>query len=101
MEVQITYATGRIQFKKMENEFKDCARGNQWNQPGSTKTITEEDESYAKTTKGPPITAGSTSENAIVKVLGSIWNTDTDQFAFDLVDLSQHASLLPTTSDRY
>ena len=59
MEVQITYATGRIQFKKMENEFKDCARGNQWNQPGSTKTITEEDESYAKTTNGRPIAATS------------------------------------------
>ena len=42
------------------------------------------------------IAAGSTSENAIVKVLGSIWNTDTDQFTFDLLDLSQHASLLPT-----
>ena len=66
-------------------------------EPGSTKTISEEDESYAKTTHGPPIAAGSTSENAIVKVLGSIWNTDTDQFTFDLVDLPQHASLLPTT----
>ena len=72
-------------------------RANPTTEPGSTKTITEEDESYAKTTNGPPIAAGSTSENAIVKVLGSIWNTDTDQFTFDLVDLSQHASLLPTT----
>ena len=62
-------------------------RTNPTTEPGSTKSITEEDESYAKTT----------SENAIVKVLGSIWNTDTDQFTFDLVDLSQHASLLPTT----
>ena len=62
-------------------------RANPTTEPGSTKSITEEDESYAKTT----------SENAIVKVLGSIWNTDTDQFTFDLVDLSQHASLLPTT----
>ena len=72
-------------------------RANPTTEPGSTKTITEEDKSYAKTTNGPPIAAGSTSENAIVKVLGSIWNTDTDQFTFDLVDLSQHASLLPTT----
>ena len=63
---------------------------------GSTKTITKEHESYAKTMNGPPIAAGSTSENAIIKVLGSIWNTDTDRFMFDLVDLSQHASLLPT-----
>ena len=72
-------------------------RANPTTEPGSTKTITEEDESYAKTTNGPPIAAASTSENAIVKVLGSIWNTDTDQFTFDLVDLSQHASLLSTT----
>ena len=53
-------------------------RANPTTEPGSTKTITEEDESYAKITNGPPIAAGSTSENAIVKVLGSIWNTDTD-----------------------
>ena len=77
------------------NEMND--RANPTTERGSTKTITEEDESYAKTMNGPPIAAGSTSENAIVKVLGSIWNTDTDQFTFDLVDLSQHASLLPTT----
>ena len=63
---------------------------------GSTKTITKEHESYAKTMNEPPIAADSTSENAIVKILGSIWNTDTDRFMFDLVDLSQHASLLPT-----
>ena len=62
-----------------------------------TKTITEEDELYTKTTNRPPIAADNTSENAIVKVLGSIRTTDTDQFTFDLVDLSQQASLLPTT----
>ena len=67
------------------NGMNDSA--NPTTEPGSTRSITEEDESYAKTT----------SENAMVKVLGSIWNTDTDQFTFDLVDLSQHASLLPTT----
>ena len=72
-------------------------RANPTTEPGSTKTITEEDESYANTTNGPAIADGSTTENAIVKVLGSIWNTDTDQFTLDLVDLSQHASLLPTT----
>ena len=72
-------------------------RANPTTEPGSTKTITEEDESYANTTNGPAIPDGSTTENAIVKVLGSIWNTDTDQFTLDLVDLSQHASLLPTT----
>ena len=72
-------------------------RANPTTEPGSTKTITEEDESYANTTNGPAIADGSTTENAIVKVLGSIWNTDTDQITLDLVDLSQHASLLPTT----
>ena len=72
-------------------------RTNPTTEPGNTKTITEEDESYTKTTNGPPIAADNTSENAIVKVLGSIWNTETDQFTFDLVDLSQHASLLLTT----
>ena len=72
-------------------------RVNPTTEPGSTKTNTEEDESYAKTKNGPPIVAGSTSENAIVKVLGSIRSTDTDQFTFDLGDLSQHESLLPTT----
>ena len=66
-------------------------------EPGNTKTITEEDELYTKTTNRPPIAADNTSENAIVKVLGSIRTTDTDEFTFDLVDLSQHASLLPTT----
>ena len=71
-------------------------RANPITEHGRTKTITEEDESYTKTTNGPPIAAGSTSENAIVKVLGSIWNTDTNRFMFDLVDLSQHTSLLPT-----
>ena len=80
---------------KIVQEAQD--RANPSTECGSTKTITEEDKSYAKATNGPPIAAGSTSKNAIVKVLGSIWNTDTDQFTFDLVDLSQHASLLPTT----
>ena len=29
--------------------------------------------------------------------MDSTWDIDTDQFTFDLLDLSQHASLLPTT----
>ena len=41
-------------------------RANPITEHGRTKTITEEDESYTKTTNGPPIAAGSTSENAIV-----------------------------------
>ena len=72
-------------------------RVNPTTEPGSTKTITKEDESYAKATNRPPTAAGNASENAIVKVLGSIWNTGTDEFRFDLVNLSKHACLLPTT----
>ena len=73
-EVQITYAAGRIQFKKRELNSKIVQeeingmnhRANPTTEPSSTKTITKEDESYAKTTNGPPIAAGKTSENAIV-----------------------------------
>ena len=61
------------------------------------KFISEEDESYAKTTTGPPTSANSTADNATVKVLGSIWNTATDQFKFDFTELSEQAKLLPTT----
>ena len=42
------------------------SRSNPTTEPGSTKTITEEDESYTKTTNGPPTAASNTSENAIV-----------------------------------
>lgn len=61
------------------------------------KIVTEEDESYAKTTNGPLLAADKASDNAIVKVLGSLWNTATDQFVFDLVDLYEQAKKLPTT----
>ena len=43
------------------------------------------------------LAADQASENAIVKVLGSLWNTATDQFVFDLVDLHKQAKKLPTT----
>ena len=62
-----------------------------------TKSIAEEDESYAKATTGPPIRANRDDDNATVKVLGSIWNIETDQFTFKLTDLSNQAKLLPTT----
>ena len=42
------------------------------------KIVTEEDESYAKTTNGPLLAADKASDNAIVKVLGSLWNTATE-----------------------
>ena len=60
------------------------------------KTVTEEDESYAKATTGPPVNDDKTADSNIVKVLGSIWNIATDEFTFDLSDLEQ-AKLLPTT----
>ena len=43
------------------------------------------------------LAADKASDNAIVKVLGSLWNTATDQFVFDLVDLDEQAKKLPTT----
>ena len=47
-------------------------RANPTTERGSTKTITEEDKSYAKTTNRPPIAAGSTSENAsLIFILNS------------------------------
>ena len=62
------------------------------------KIVTAEDESYAKTTNRP-LLADKASDNAIVKVLRSLWNTvtATDQFLFDLVDLYEQAKKLPTT----
>lgn len=41
-------------------------RANPSTERGSSKEITKPDESYAKTTNGPPTAAGKTSENAIV-----------------------------------
>ena len=63
----------------------------------SMKAITEEDESYAKATTGPPIDDEGSTDNGIVKVLGSIWDTANDQLTFNLSDLSDQAKLLPTT----
>ena len=63
----------------------------------SMKAITEEDESYAKATTGPPIDDKGSTDNGIVKVLGSIWDTANDQLTFNLSDLSDQAKLLPTT----
>ena len=61
------------------------------------KAIIEEDESLAKTTTGPFVNPNTTVDDTTVKVLGSIWNTSTDQFKFDLSDLSEKAKLLPAT----
>ena len=61
------------------------------------KSVTEEDEYYAKATTGQPVNDDKTADSNIVKVLGSIWNIATDEFTFDLSDLSEQAKLLPTT----
>lgn len=61
--------------------------------PTSTKSVTEEDESYAKTVTGPSIN----SNNDTVKVLGSIWNTTSDQLEFNFSDLANQAKSLPAT----
>ena len=61
------------------------------------KPVIEEDECYAKTTNGNPFDSDQACDNTTVKVLGSIWNAATDQFMFDLADLSEQARLLPAT----
>ena len=45
----------------------------------------------------PSTDANGITKNATVKVLGSICNTETDQFTLDLTDLSKQAKLLPIT----
>lgn len=59
----------------------------------TTKSVTEEDESYAKTVTGPSINAN----NNTVKVLGIIWNTTSDQFEFNFSELCNQAKSLPAT----
>ena len=56
--------------------------------------VTEEDESYAKTVTGPSIDP---KNESTVKVLGSIWNTTSDELEFNLSDLAKQAQLLPPT----
>ena len=52
------------------------------------KSVTEEDESYAKPTTRPPVNDDKTADSNIVEVLGLIWNITTDESTFDLSDLS-------------
>ena len=59
------------------------------------KSVTEEDESYAKATTGPPVNDDKTADSSIVEVWGSIWNIATDEFTFDLSDLAEQAKLPP------
>ena len=61
---------------------------------GTPQNIYEEDESYTKSTVGPCNT--SASEN-FVKVLGVIWETETDEILFDFNELINYAKSLPVT----
>ena len=63
--------------------------------PNSTnvRPVTEEDESYAKTMTG---TTTNTNSNT-VKVLGSIWDSESDTLQFNFVDLINEAKSLPPT----
>ena len=61
------------------------------------KSVTEDDESYAKATTGPPVNDDKIADSNIIKVLGSIWNMATNEFTLDLSDLSEQANLLSTT----
>lgn len=55
--------------------------------------VVGEDLSFAKSTIGQQPTAGETQ----VKVLGVIWDTGTDTFSFNLVELIKYAKSLPVT----
>ncbi len=56
--------------------------------------VSEEDESYAKTVTGPSTNA---KKDNTVKVLGSIWNTTSDQLEFNFSDLANQVRSLPAT----
>ena len=55
--------------------------------------VTEEDESYTKSTVGSNIQTRAKSVN----VLGTAWNTETDEFQFELSELMSLAKSLPLT----
>ena len=79
----------------MINRSIDCAT--QTPVTEGTKAIIEQDESFAKATTGLFVNPNTTVDDTTVKVLGSIWNTSTDQFTFNLSDLSEKAKLLLAT----
>ena len=62
-----------------------------------SKFVTGEDESFAKSSTGPAIDVQKTTDHNIVKVLGTIWNTSTDEFMFNFFAVTEQAKLLPTT----
>ena len=59
----------------------------------SEKKVTTEDESYTKSTIGP----NNSNREKSVKVLGSNWNTHSDELFFDFENLITYAKSLPIT----
>ena len=56
--------------------------------------VSEEDESFVKATVGP---VNSAPNDKLVKVLGTLWNTETDEFSFNFCELIDYAKSLPVT----
>ena len=76
-------------------ECLNCKTSSENSESRSPKNETlEDDSSYVKTTVGPQ-QIGENSSPA--KVLGMCWDTDTDQFYFDFLELIHYASSLPMT----
>lgn len=61
--------------------------------PTTEPSLAQEDESYVKATTGPRDNLG----DKHVKVLGTNWNTESDQFLFNFADLIDLARSLPVT----
>ena len=57
--------------------------------------VSEEDESFAKATVGPVNSTANNLNDELVKVLGTLWNTETDQFLFNFDEIIEYAKSLP------
>ena len=62
--------------------------------PSAVATVSEEDESYAKTTTSSNSTMGEEIES-YTKLLGIIWDSQSDEFTFDFSELITYISKLP------
>ncbi|CAB3987967.1 Hypothetical predicted protein [Paramuricea clavata] len=76
----------------IDNE-DNCLQSTSTSKKMNDGNITEADESYTKTTVGN----NSQSTAKSVKVLGTSWNTKTDEFQFELNELIALAKSLPLT----
>ena len=64
--------------------------------PSAVATVSEEDESYAKATTSSNSTIAEENES-YTKLLGIIWDSQSDQFTFDFSELITYISKLPVT----